>query len=139
MHRPEIRIECLKEDVRNFLKKTGWERKLQNAVYRELHVSPLLWANGVRFPQACWEKRILKSLNSMSTELGVPLARKRPVREQKELLQKWSEMGTNEPGASLCVSGTEPQGPFRTKLVITDNYPAFSGHQFANISSRYLH
>lgn len=26
-------------------------------------------------PQASWEKRVLKSLNSMSTELGVPLAR----------------------------------------------------------------
>lgn len=25
--------------------------------------------------QASWEKRVLKSLNSMSTELGVPLAR----------------------------------------------------------------
>lgn len=25
--------------------------------------------------QANWEKRVLKSLNSMSTELGVPLAR----------------------------------------------------------------
>ncbi|XP_029112047.1 TBC1 domain family member 19 isoform X2 [Scleropages formosus] len=112
LHRPEIRIECLKEDVRNFLKKTGWERKLQNAVYRELHVlpqpshaaappehtkEPLAY---MRKAQACWEKRILKSLNSMSTELGVPLARKRPVREQKELLQKWSEMGTNEPDLS---------------------------------------
>ncbi|KAL4630182.1 TBC1 domain family member 19 [Arapaima gigas] len=109
LHQPEIRLECLKEDVRNFLKKSGWERKLQNAVYRELHVlpppghpaappehtkEPLAY---MRKAQACWEKRILKSLNSMCTELGVPLARKRPLCEQKELLLKWSEMGTNEP------------------------------------------
>uniref|UniRef100_A0A672QCU1 Rab-GAP TBC domain-containing protein n=1 Tax=Sinocyclocheilus grahami TaxID=75366 RepID=A0A672QCU1_SINGR len=45
-----------------------------------------------------WEKRILKSLNSMCTELGIPLARKRPVPEQKELTNKWNEMGTDEPG-----------------------------------------
>uniref|UniRef100_A0A8D3E1X8 TBC1 domain family, member 19 n=1 Tax=Scophthalmus maximus TaxID=52904 RepID=A0A8D3E1X8_SCOMX len=48
--------------------------------------------------QASWEKRVLKSLNSMSTELGVPLARMRPAAEQKELTNKWNEMGTDEPG-----------------------------------------
>lgn len=36
--------------------------------YLRLEVCVLLW-------QASWEKRVLKSLNSMSTELGVPLAR----------------------------------------------------------------
>ncbi|MCJ8731497.1 hypothetical protein PDJAM_G00200180 [Pangasius djambal] len=88
LHRPEIKLESLKEDVRNFLRASGWERKLQNAVYRELHIlpppahpaatpehtkEPLEY---MRKAQACWEKRILKSLNSMCTELGVPLARK---------------------------------------------------------------
>ncbi|KAM8899344.1 TBC1 domain family member 19 isoform 2-T2 [Spinachia spinachia] len=48
--------------------------------------------------QACWEKRVLKSLNSMSSELGVPLARMRPAAEQKELTSKWNEMGADEPG-----------------------------------------
>ncbi|NXX52702.1 TBC19 protein, partial [Scopus umbretta] len=48
-----------------------------------------------------WEKRILKSLNSMCTELNIPLAQKRPVSEQKELLNKWNEMGTDEPDLSL--------------------------------------
>ncbi|MEQ2280803.1 hypothetical protein AMECASPLE_023694 [Ameca splendens] len=38
LHRPEIRLESLKEDVRSFLKTSGWEKKLQNAVYRELHI-----------------------------------------------------------------------------------------------------
>uniref|UniRef100_A0AAY4AH59 Rab-GAP TBC domain-containing protein n=1 Tax=Denticeps clupeoides TaxID=299321 RepID=A0AAY4AH59_9TELE len=52
----------------------------------------------MREAQAGWERRILKSLNSMSTELGVPLARKRPAPEQKELSNKWNEMGTDEPG-----------------------------------------
>nr|XP_045248156.1 TBC1 domain family member 19 isoform X6 [Macaca fascicularis] len=55
----------------------------------------------MRKAQGSWEKRILKSLNSMCTELSIPLARKRPVGEQKELLNKWNEMGTDEPDLSL--------------------------------------
>ncbi|KAF1380656.1 hypothetical protein PFLUV_G00166150 [Perca fluviatilis] len=109
LHQPEIKLESLKEDVRSFLKTSGWERQLQNAVYRELHVQlppshpaappehlkePLAY---MRKAQASWEKRVLKSLNSMSTELGVPLARMRPPVEQKELTNKWNEMGTDEP------------------------------------------
>ncbi|TWW63040.1 TBC1 domain family member 19, partial [Takifugu flavidus] len=112
LHQPEIKLESLKEDVRNFLKTSGWERKLQNAVYRELHIQlplshpaappehlkePLAY---MRKAQAGWEKRVLKSLNSMSTELEVPLARMRPAAEQKELENKWNEMGTDEPDLS---------------------------------------
>ncbi|XP_067117543.1 TBC1 domain family member 19 [Osmerus mordax] len=112
LNQPEIKLDCLKEDVRNFLKTSGWERKLQNAVYREMHMrpaprhpsappehhkEPLAY---MRKAQASWEKRILKSLNSMCTELGVPLARKRPALEQKELTKKWNEMGTDEPDLS---------------------------------------
>uniref|UniRef100_A0A8C8AZD9 TBC1 domain family member 19 n=1 Tax=Otus sunia TaxID=257818 RepID=A0A8C8AZD9_9STRI len=55
----------------------------------------------MRKAQGSWEKRILKSLNSMCTELSIPLAQKRPVSEQKELLNKWNEMGTDEPDLSL--------------------------------------
>ncbi|RXN00997.1 TBC1 domain family member 19 [Acipenser ruthenus] len=53
-----------------------------------------------RQAKGSWEKRILKSLNSMCTELSIPLARKRPGNEQKELLSKWNEMGTDEPDLS---------------------------------------
>ncbi|XP_077085647.1 TBC1 domain family member 19 isoform X1 [Siphateles boraxobius] len=112
MHKPDIKIETLKDDVRRLLKESGWERKLQNAVYRELHIlpppghprappehakEPLEY---MRKAQVSWEKRILKSLNSMCTELGIPLARKRPISEQKELTNKWNEMGTDEPDLS---------------------------------------
>uniref|UniRef100_A0A7N8YNF1 TBC1 domain family, member 19 n=1 Tax=Mastacembelus armatus TaxID=205130 RepID=A0A7N8YNF1_9TELE len=110
LHQPEIKLESLKEDVRSFLKTSGWERKLQNAVYRELQLPPSHPAAPpehlkeplayMRKAQANWEKRILKSLNSMSTELGLPLARKRPAVEQKELTNKWNEMGTDEPDLS---------------------------------------
>uniref|UniRef100_A0A4W6CTC9 TBC1 domain family, member 19 n=1 Tax=Lates calcarifer TaxID=8187 RepID=A0A4W6CTC9_LATCA len=110
LHQPDIKLESLKEDVRSFLKTSGWERKLQNAVYRELHLPPSHPAAPpehlkeplayMRKAQASWEKRVLKSLNSMSTELGVPLARMRPAVEQKELTNKWNEMGTDEPDLS---------------------------------------
>uniref|UniRef100_A0A8C3AET4 TBC1 domain family, member 19 n=1 Tax=Cyclopterus lumpus TaxID=8103 RepID=A0A8C3AET4_CYCLU len=85
LHQPEIKLDSLKEDVRSFLKTSGWERQLQNAVYRELQLPPSHPAAPpehlkeplayMRKAQASWEKRVLKSLNSMSTELGVPLAR----------------------------------------------------------------
>ncbi|XP_063257811.1 TBC1 domain family member 19 isoform X2 [Prinia subflava] len=113
LHKPEIKLESLKEDIKEFLKTSGWEKKLQNAVYSELNVfpspchpaappehikEPLAY---MRKAQGSWEKRILKSLNSMCTELNIPLAQKRPVNEQKELLNKWNEMGTDEPDLSL--------------------------------------
>uniref|UniRef100_A0A0J9YV98 TBC1 domain family, member 19 n=1 Tax=Mus musculus TaxID=10090 RepID=A0A0J9YV98_MOUSE len=39
LQRPEIRLESLKEDIKEFFKISGWEKKLQNAVYSELNVS----------------------------------------------------------------------------------------------------
>uniref|UniRef100_A0A8B9LE57 TBC1 domain family, member 19 n=1 Tax=Astyanax mexicanus TaxID=7994 RepID=A0A8B9LE57_ASTMX len=107
LHRPEIKLESLKEDVRSFLKASGTLACVCVCMYYRLpppghpaappeHTKePLVY---MRKAQASWEKRILKSLNSMCTELGVPLARKRPVSEQKELTNKWNEMGTDEPG-----------------------------------------
>ncbi|XP_029445624.1 TBC1 domain family member 19 isoform X2 [Rhinatrema bivittatum] len=112
LHRSDIKLESLKEDVKEFLRTSGWEKKLQNAVYRELNVLPLpshpsATAEHIKEPlaymrraQVSWEKRILKSLNSMCTEQSIPLARKRPNIEQKELLSKWNEMGTDEPDLS---------------------------------------
>nr|XP_044986077.1 TBC1 domain family member 19 isoform X2 [Jaculus jaculus] len=112
LQRPEIRLESLKEDIKEFFKISGWEKKLQNAVYSELNVYPLPSHPAaspehlkeplvyMRKAQGSWEKRILKSLNSMCTELSIPLARKRPLGEQKELLSKWNEMGTDEPDLS---------------------------------------
>ncbi|KAM8938811.1 TBC1 domain family member 19 [Pelodytes ibericus] len=113
LHNPDIKLETLKEDIKAFLKTSGWEKKLQNAVYREISLLPGLYRtvpppeyikeplSYMRKAQASWEKRVLKSLNSMCTELNIPLARKRPADEQKELLNKWNEMGTDEPDLSL--------------------------------------
>uniref|UniRef100_A0A3B3ZYQ5 Rab-GAP TBC domain-containing protein n=1 Tax=Periophthalmus magnuspinnatus TaxID=409849 RepID=A0A3B3ZYQ5_9GOBI len=100
LHQPEIKLGSLKEDVRNFLKTSGggcWQPPCHPAAPPEHLKEPLAY---MRKAQASWEKRVLKSLNSMSTELGVPLARMRPAVEQKELTNKWNEMGTDEPDLS---------------------------------------
>uniref|UniRef100_A0A673AHQ6 TBC1 domain family, member 19 n=1 Tax=Sphaeramia orbicularis TaxID=375764 RepID=A0A673AHQ6_9TELE len=105
LHQPDIRLESLKEDVRSFLRTSGEHTQ---DIYLQLPPShpaappehlkePLAY---MRKAQASWEKRVLKSLNSMSSELGVPLARRRPTLEQKELTNKWNEMGTDEPDLS---------------------------------------
>ncbi|CAG2255257.1 TBC1 domain family member 19 [Mytilus edulis] len=71
------------------------EPKLQYPVTPPEHAKePLLY---LRKAQHAWEKRILKSLNSMCTELNIPLARKRPEKEQKEMNSKWTELGVEGP------------------------------------------
>uniref|UniRef100_A0AAQ6AE66 Rab-GAP TBC domain-containing protein n=1 Tax=Amphiprion ocellaris TaxID=80972 RepID=A0AAQ6AE66_AMPOC len=108
LHQPEIKLESLREDVRSFLKTSGGHNNVSFCYIHSLPLShptappehlkePLAY---MRKAQASWEKRVFKSLNSMSTELGVPLARMRPAVEQKELTNKWNEMGTDEPDLS---------------------------------------
>nr|XP_006814716.1 PREDICTED: LOW QUALITY PROTEIN: TBC1 domain family member 19-like [Saccoglossus kowalevskii] len=110
--KPNIHLSDLKKEVHSALVETGWERKLRNAVYKHMVLYPQMnhpSSSGehckeplsyIRKSQSNWEKRILKSLNSMCTELSVPLARKRPLQEQKELKMKWNELGTDEPDLS---------------------------------------
>ncbi|XP_050415584.1 TBC1 domain family member 19 isoform X2 [Patella vulgata] len=50
--------------------------------------------------QQSWEKKIMKSLNSMCTELNVPLARQRTEKEQKEFNHMWTALGADGPDFS---------------------------------------
>ncbi|XP_033631796.1 TBC1 domain family member 19-like [Asterias rubens] len=110
--KPSIRLSDLQDQVIQGIQESGWERRLHNAVYRQLMLypkpthpntpidntkEPLAY---IRRAQSTWEKRILKSLNSMCTELSVPLARKRPLAEQKDLKARWNELGAEEPDLS---------------------------------------
>ncbi|XP_057358122.1 TBC1 domain family member 19 isoform X3 [Manis pentadactyla] len=88
LQRPEIKLESLKEDIKEFFKTSGWEKKLQNAVYCELSVFPL-----PHHPAAPPEH--------LKEPLVYMRKAQRPVGEQKELLSKWNEMGTDEPDLSL--------------------------------------
>ncbi|XP_014792531.1 PREDICTED: TBC1 domain family member 19 [Calidris pugnax] len=118
LHNPEIKLESLKEDIRDFLKTSGWEKKLQNAVYSELNVfpspchpaappehmkEPLAYMRKAQIAalpslvstvivKGSWEKRILKSLNSMCTELSIPLAQKGSW--EKRILKSLNSMCT---------------------------------------------
>ncbi|XP_022079609.1 TBC1 domain family member 19-like [Acanthaster planci] len=140
--KPGIAISNLQEQVSHGLKETGWERKLHNAVYKHLlsypksshpntpleHTKePLTY---IRRAQSTWEKRILKSLNSMCTELSVPLARKRPLAEQKELRGRWNELGAEEPDLSAFRPVYAPKD-FLDMLITLKNPNVSSGQQLA--------
>lgn len=45
-----------------------------------------------------WEKRIYKSLNSMSTELGVSLSVFRLASDRDEVQEKWNLLSTHNIG-----------------------------------------
>ncbi|CAF0705607.1 unnamed protein product [Brachionus calyciflorus] len=45
--------------------------------------------------QTQWEKKLIKSMNSICTELNMPLAKKRSILEGQELKKIWNELGTN--------------------------------------------
>lgn len=110
-----VRVSELKKSVQNGLTTTGWDKKLHNVIFQYLLKNPLTGhseatpAEHIKEPlvylrkaQQAWEKRILKSLNSMCTELNIPLARKRPEKERKDLLSRWTELGTDGPGTLGC-------------------------------------
>ncbi len=107
--KPTVRLSDVKRGVIQALSKSGWEKKLRNGIFRQMQslgkipdrLAPPEYrketVSYIRKAQMTWEKRILKSLNSMCTELNVPLARRRPDKEQKEMASKWVELGTVEP------------------------------------------
>ncbi|XP_038055397.1 TBC1 domain family member 19-like [Patiria miniata] len=139
--KPSVEISTLQEQVSQGLNETGWERKLHNAVYKHLlnypkrpHPStPSDQAKEslayIRRAQTTWEKRILKSLNSMCTELSVPLARKRPLAEQKELRGRWNELGAEEPDLSAFRPVYAPKD-FLDMLITLKNPNCATGNQF---------
>lgn len=103
--KPHIHVTDMKESIQNYLRDSGWEVKLQNAVYFQLKSLPMSSAQGIpqnqvkeplafiRKAQMNWEKRIVKSINSMCTELSLPLARKRSAADQSVISSKFEVLG----------------------------------------------
>ena len=85
-----------------------------------LLIFPCLICSGfIRRAQLLWEKRILKSLNTMCTELSVPLARKRGKQEQIELKTKWNEIGAGNPNLEqyrLIVNCEKKNNKFQVRI-----------------------
>ncbi|KAK3873594.1 hypothetical protein Pcinc_021399 [Petrolisthes cinctipes] len=88
---------------------TSLDTKLRNALYHLMHVQPTLLANPdtprqvlkepltyIRKAQSSWERRLVKCVNSMASELGMPLARRRTKQEREELAERWADLSTDE-------------------------------------------
>ncbi|CAL8385595.1 unnamed protein product [Arctogadus glacialis] len=104
LHQPEIKLESLKEDVRHFLRVSGWEKKLHNAVYREMHVQPPL--SLLPTPPE-HRKEPLLYMRSAQVSLSPPIPVNTPAWEKalflKSLssmeLQSWASLGS---GKAAC-------------------------------------
>lgn len=93
MKKPQVEC-CLRNFIFNYLQQN--DSNLNSNIEENIK-EPVVF---LRLAQTNWEKRIIKSINSMSAELGVPLARRRTEKEQREVLSRWSELGANEPDLS---------------------------------------
>ncbi|KAF6024478.1 TBC1D19 [Bugula neritina] len=103
----------IEKGITTALKASGCNTQLENAVYKEVlkvkgkENSQLASEEELREPlsfirkaQQNWERRIAKSLNTMCTELNLPLAKKRADKDALELTNHWTEIGTMELEAS---------------------------------------
>lgn len=102
MSSPTVKKSDFRSSLLDALKQTGMETELRNSIFHWIRShsnhshnqhakEPLAY---LRKAQMQWEKRIHKSLNSMSNELGVALARFRLASDRDELEDKWTELST---------------------------------------------
>ncbi|CAH3029161.1 unnamed protein product [Porites evermanni] len=104
--KPHIHVTDMKKSIQSYLRDSGWEMKVQNAVYAQLKSLPDVSSMPetlqsqvkeplafIRKAQMNWEKRIVKSINSMCTELSLPLARKRTSSDQAHMSSKFETLG----------------------------------------------
>lgn len=103
-----VNVKEIKRLVPVYLKESGWDIRVRNVVFHHLltngetphpltppeHVKEQMLF--IRSAQARWEKRILKSINTMCTEKSIPLARMRTIREQADFTQKWKDMAFSD-------------------------------------------
>ncbi|XP_065058679.1 TBC1 domain family member 19-like [Rhopilema esculentum] len=94
----------MKKDLIKVLKNSGYDVKLQNEVFRfQTHPANLKKCSAegncekdpldyMRKAQTSWEKCITKSINSMCTELVLPLARKRSVKDQETFATEFNAL-----------------------------------------------
>ncbi|XP_066146495.1 TBC1 domain family member 19 [Euwallacea fornicatus] len=96
---PYVRVEDLKNSLLKAMQENGLEAELKNNIYRWVKIKKkdsCPYDSFFRKAQIHWDKRIHKSLNSMSSELGISLARLRSNNEKEELANKWTELSNFE-------------------------------------------
>ncbi|KAF0313989.1 TBC1 domain family member 19 [Amphibalanus amphitrite] len=99
-----------REQLLALVRSSRCQRRLQNLVQQTVLSRPdLLYPPGypleaiqepldyMRRAQRAWERRLYKSLNAMSAELGMPLARLRPPAQQQKMVERPEEASQDEP------------------------------------------
>jgi len=102
--KPNVYSADIKKHVKKYLKESGFGIELQNKIIDILiqrKASPNFMLSNIEYDeplvylkkaQRNWEKCVVKSINSMCTELSLPLARKRRKDEQEDLCGKFTSM-----------------------------------------------
>ncbi|KAL1509057.1 hypothetical protein ABEB36_003858 [Hypothenemus hampei] len=96
---PNVRLDDFRNSLLKAMQDNGLEADLRNNVYRWMKTRKKEqgpYDSFFRKAQIHWDKRIHKSLNSMSSELGISLAKLRANSEKEELLSKWNELSNFE-------------------------------------------
>lgn len=96
---PNVRVDDFKNSLLKAMQETGLEAELKNNIYRWVKTrkkDSSQFDSFFRKAQIHWDKRIHKSLNSMSSELGISLAKQRGNSEKEELSSKWNELSNFE-------------------------------------------
>ncbi|CAH8495995.1 unnamed protein product [Schistosoma turkestanicum] len=66
--------------------------QLKQNIANEHYSNNACSCNYLKKAQVTWERKMLRSLNSMCQELGIPLARKRSKSHKEAVLQNWTEL-----------------------------------------------
>ena len=91
-----VRVESFAEVDTNggsSIKKVEYKTKSVGGKGCEDLMEPLTY---VKKAQEHWQQKVLRSVHSMSTELTVPLLKRRSDKEQREMSAKWGELSTSE-------------------------------------------
>lgn len=97
---PTVKYDNFKETLLKSMKMNGLESEIKNNIYHWLKykkrevLSP--YDAFFRKAQIHWDRRIHKSLNSMSNELGISLVKLRTQTDTDDLLHKWNELSNYE-------------------------------------------
>ncbi|XP_050300379.1 TBC1 domain family member 19 [Anthonomus grandis grandis] len=96
---PAVKVDDFKNSLLRAMQENGLDAELKNNIYRWVKSKKKetsQYDSFFRKAQIHWDKRIHKSLNSMSSELGISLARLRGTNEKEEICNKWNELSTFE-------------------------------------------
>ena len=131
-----------REQLMSLVRSSRCQRRLENLVHQTVSSRPdLLYPadyppeaiqeplDYMRRAQRAWERRLYKSLNSMSAELGVPLARLRPPALQQKMMERPEEALQDESAELERVRPVYAPKDFLEVLtrVENPNYQASSG------------